>query len=412
MNLAASALTPQRKRLILTILWIAFFTAYLDRTNISIAGPTLMKSLAIPPDRFGYILAAFMAGYALTQIPAGFLADRFGVKPMLVIALSVWSIFTGLTGLATSLTALLVVRFLFGIGEGLESGAHFKALADTFDSRERSSASGIFHSALALGPALVAPVATAIIAGAGWQALFFWFTVPGVLVAILVMRFLPVVTQPATAPVGVGGNPLAAPGSWSAFSAYLLFNVAFWGFLGWMPSYLAQTRHIELKSLGFLASVPYLCGFVGLLAIGFLARGPFYRTRATLVAACYVLAGVGLFVAFRAHDVASSVAGLSLAAFFLYGTFGPFWAIVLDSIPENIRGAFATFVNFGGQIGGFFAPIVVGKIVASTGSYTGGFVFMIVAVLCAAVAISFTRNPVARESKPESLELVSPGPLR
>ena len=391
--LGQAAPTPERKRLVLTLLWIAFFTAYLDRTNISIAGPTLMKNLSIAPDRFGYILSAFTAGYALMQIPGGFLADRFGAKRMLVIALVVWSIFTGMTGLAVSLVTLVVVRFFFGIGEGIENGAHFKALADTFDSRERSSASGIFHTALALGPAFVAPIAAAILLHAGWQALFLWFTIPGIVVALIVARFFPVTGQPGRAPATAAfGDALGQSGSWSAFAAYLLFNVAFWGFLGWMPSYLAATRHIELKTLGFLASVPYLFGFVGLLVLGFLARGPLYRFRPALVACSYLLAGVGLFVAFNAADVPMCIAGLSMAACFLYGTFGPFWAIVLDSVPDRIRGSFSTFVNFGGQIGGFFAPIVVGKIVASTGSYSGGFVFMIVAVVLAAVAISFTRR--------------------
>ena len=389
-----AAIPAARKRLVLSILWIAFFTAYLDRTNISIAGPTLMKSLSLAPDQFGYVLAAFTAGYALMQIPGGFLADRFGAKPMLVIALVIWSAFTGLTGLAASLGALIVVRFFFGIGEGIENGAHFKALADTFGSRERSSASGIFHTALALGPALVAPVAALILARAGWQALFFWFTIPGVVVALIVAAFFPQ-TQRAQAPAGRSkafGTALGQPGALSAFFAYLLFNVAFWGFLGWMPTYLSASRHIELKALGVLASVPYFFGFAGLLALGFLARGPLYDRRPLVVAASYVLAGAGLFVAFRADGVPECIAGLSLAAFFLYGTFGPFWAIVLDSVPENIRGAFSTFVNFGGQIGGFFAPIVVGKIVATTHSYSGGFVFMIVAVVLAAFAISSARR--------------------
>src|ERR1700750_2875284 len=98
----------------LTLLWIEFFTAYLDRTNIAIAGPTLMKTLSIPPQLFGYVLAAFTAGYAVMQIPGGMLADRFGVRRVLVAALLLWSIFTGLTAIATSIAALIVVRFCFG----------------------------------------------------------------------------------------------------------------------------------------------------------------------------------------------------------------------------------------------------------------------------------------------------------
>jgi nitrate/nitrite transporter NarK len=97
----------------------------------------------------------------------------------------------------------------------------------------------------------------------------------------------------------------------------------------------------------------------------------------------YLLAGLGLALAFTAQSVAASVIGLSLGAFFLFGTFGPFWAVSLDLVPANIRGTLSGFVNFGGQIGGFFSPIIVGTIVQNTQSYSGGFIIMIGALVAA-----------------------------
>ena len=387
-----------KQRVVLTLLWIEFFTAYLDRTNISVAGPTLMKSLAISPYLFGYVLAAFTAGYALMQVPGGMLADRFGVRRMLVIALVLWSVFTGLTALATAIAALIAVRFCFGIGEGIESGAHFRALGDTFDSRERSTASGILHSALALGPAIAAPVAAAIIASAGWQALFLWFSVPGLVVAALVWFFFPKSTGTVPSPEipSVRGNPLSrAPRLWSMFAAYLLFNVAFWGLAGWMPSYLSSTRHIELKNLGIAASIPYLFGFVGLLVLGWVARTVLYERRTALVAASYVLAGACLFAAFRADGAATCIAALAAAAFFLYGSFAPFWAIVLDLVPDGSHGALSGFVNLGGQIGGFFAPIAVGALVETTHSFDAGFSLMAAALVLGAIAVLTARHALS-----------------
>jgi sugar phosphate permease len=383
--------TAPQKRLILGLLWTAFFVAYLDRTNIAVAGPTMMKALDMSPQTFGYVLASFTAGYALMQIPGGMFADRFGAKRMLIIALLIWSLFTGLTGLAVSVGMLIAVRFFFGVGEGLENGAHFKAIGDTFTSHERSAASGIFHTALALGPAFVAPIAALTIASAGWQTLFLLFTIPGVLVAALIWGLFPAVTgNPDTdraEDAGDGsatfGSMIARPLAWLPFAAYLLFNVAFWGLLNWMPSYLSAERHIDLKSLGYIASIPYLCGFCGLLILGYLGKGLLYRYRPLLLGASYLLAGLGLFLAFTADNVVSSVAGLSFGAFFLYGGFGPFWAVALDVVPGKLRGTFSGFVNFGGQIGGFFSPIVVGSIVQNTKSYSGGFVFMIGALILA-----------------------------
>jgi sugar phosphate permease len=176
------------------------------------------------------------------------------------------------------------------------------------------------------------------------------------------------------------------------FAAYLCFNVAFWGLAGWMPSYLSSERHIELRSLGVAASVPYLFGFAGLLVLGWVARTLLYERRAQLVAGAYVLAGISLFIAFRAGDVVTCITGLSIAAFFLYGSFAPFWAVSLDLVPEGSHGALSGFVNLGGQVGGFFAPIAVGAFVGATRSYAGGFALMACALIAGACAVLFAQG--------------------
>ncbi|QRF23345.1 MFS transporter [Alicyclobacillus sp. TC] len=135
------------------------FVAYLDRINISIAGPTIQKASHISPVAFGAVLSAFTFGYAILQIPGGILADKIGAKKLLVIALIWWSIFTGMTGMAMSVGFLIVVRVLFGVGEGLENGAQFKLIGDFFPSKQRSAANGLFLISIALGPAIVAPLA-------------------------------------------------------------------------------------------------------------------------------------------------------------------------------------------------------------------------------------------------------------
>lgn len=380
-----------RRQLVLGLIWLMMFVAYFDRINITVAGPAMVKALDLAPSSFGLVLAAFTFGYALMQIPGGVLADRFGSRPLLIFALVFWSVFTGLTGLATSFAALIVVRVLFGLGEGLENGAQFKLIGDYFPSRERSGANAVFLTALSLGPAVAAPLAGWLVVHTGWQHLFFWFTLPGLFMAallfLLLPRGVPATPEPAHAPGGGWGKALRSNTSWLAFIAYLCFNVAFWGFIGWMPSYLNASRHIALAQLGFVASTPYLWGFAGTIVVGWLGSTLFARHRPALVAVSYLLAGASLYVAFSAEGVGQSITGLSCAAFFLYGGFGPFWAIALDLIAADMRGSFSGFVNFGGQIGGFFAPIVVGAIVTATKSFSGGFAFMIGALLLSAVSL-------------------------
>jgi sugar phosphate permease len=397
-----------RKWLMLLLIWLMMFVAYLDRINISVAGPTIMKSLHISHSAFGAVLSAFTLGYAIMQIPGGMLGDKFGARKLLVVALVWWSIFTGVTGLATSVVFLMVTRVLFGIGEGMENGAQFKLIGDFFSSSERSAASGLFLTSIALGPAFVAPVAVWLLKLVGWHALFYWFMVPGFIMAILIYWFIPdqprggvvhTVIPHQKGPRAVWTDVMAHPSIWLSFFAYLFFNVAFWGLLGWMPSYLMDSRHISLSALGFDASLPYVFGFFGLIILGWLGNRRLNRYRASMIAVSYLLAGVSLYIAYSNGSVGASVAGLSGAAFFLYGGFGPLWSVALDLIPDPLRATFSGFVNFGGQIGGFIAPLVIGGMVTATGSYTGGFLFMIGGLVLAAISLFWLQGLWLKTSK-------------
>lgn len=385
-----------KKWVMLLLIWLMMFVAYLDRINISVAGPTIQNALHISPTAFGAVLSAFTFGYAILQIPGGMLADKLGSKKLLVIALIWWTIFTGMTGMAMSLGFLIVVRVLFGVGEGLENGAQFKLIGDFFPSKERSAANGLFLTSIALGPAVVAPLAVWLLKTVGWHSMFYWFIVPGLIMAILIGILIP--KKPENGVIhteirnrkglqATWSDVMAHPTIWLAFFAYMFFNVAFWGFLGWMPSYLSQARHITLSALGMDASLPYWFGFLGLVILGFLGNKLLYRFRASMIAISYLLAGVFLYIAYTAGTVSGSVTGLCVAAFFLYGGFGPIWGVALDLLPDELRGTFTGFVNFGGQIGGFVAPIVVGAIVSATKSYNGGFLFMIGGLVLAAIAL-------------------------
>ncbi len=380
----------------LLLIWLMMFVAYLDRINISVAGPTIQSALHISPTAFGAVLSAFTFGYAILQIPGGILADRFGAKKLLVIALVWWSIFTGMTGMAMSIGFLITARVLFGVGEGLENGAQFKLIGDFFPSHQRSAASGLFLTSIALGPAVVAPLAVWLLKVAGWHAMFYWFIVPGIIMAILIGFLIPhkpaegVVHTEITNRKGLKAtwaDVMAHPTIWLAFFAYLFFNVAFWGLLGWMPSYLSQARHITLSALGMDASLPYWFGFLGLVILGILGNKLLYRFRASMIAVSYLLAGVSLYIAYTTGTVGGSVVGLCAAAFFLYGGFGPIWGVALDLLPDSLRGTFTGFVNFGGQIGGFIAPLIIGGIVSATHSFNDGFLFMIGGVVLAAIAL-------------------------
>ncbi len=384
-----------RKRALLFWIWLMMLVAYMDRVNITLAGPSIIHDLHLSKAQFGGVLSAFTLGYALMQIPGGAMADRVGARGLLVAALCFWSGFTALTGMARSLAGMMATRVAFGVGEGLENGAQFKIIADNFEAKERASASAQFLSALALGPALAVPVTAWLIERIHWRGVFWVFAGIGLAVAVLMAAFMPRGQSSAggaSEVQGQDGEPkiswrdaTRSGASWRLFAAYGLFNIAFWGFISWFPTYLSSERHVQLKSLGWIGSIPYACGFLAMLIVGRVTRlDRLARRRAAITAIAYGVAAGGFFLAYTAHAVPLCIAGLTVAACGLYTGFGPFWGVALDSLPPSARGAASGFINFGGQVGGFTAPYAIGKIVDVTHSFTGGFVFMIAALAMAA----------------------------
>ena len=377
---------------IVAAVWLFQVTNYLDRVAISFAAPSMMKSLSMDPGTFGVVLSSFGLGYFLSQIPGGLLADRFGARRILVIAPLFWALFTGATGLVATLAGLIAMRVCFGLAEGLSNASCYKVIGDNFSSQERARAVSLWATAFAAGPAFAGPVVGVILGAFGWQAVFFLMTIPALIAAIVNYRLiLPDGAVAARASESAPGEPasfrqvLRQPSLWLISFAYFAFNIGYWGYLSWMPSYLALEHHIDVKSIGLLGGIPYVFALLGLLLAGWLGSGVLYRFRPQLLVVAYLCAGVALYVAYTANTLTLSLAGLSVAAFFIYGGLAPFGAILLDLAPERHRAAYSGAVGTAGQLGGFAAPVLIGFLVKSTGTFASGFAFMI-AGLCVAAA--------------------------
>ena len=118
-------------------------------------------------------------GYAIMQIPGGWLADRFGSRKVIVAAVVAWSIFTAMSGLAWSLTSLILIRFLFGIGEG-GYAAGLKAIADYFPKDKRTKAQSTMMSSNAFGAAIAPIICAPLLVAFGWRNVFLFVGVLGI----------------------------------------------------------------------------------------------------------------------------------------------------------------------------------------------------------------------------------------
>lgn len=163
-----------RQRFILIgILFFHSVNTYMDRACIASAADYIIEELRISAEMWGLILGIFAIGYALFQIPSGWIADRFGPRKALTIVVSVWSCFTALTGAARNAVQMLTLRFLFGVGEAGAFPGATQAFFRWLPVKERGLAHGINFSGSRLGAAFSLFLMPVLIAGCSWK-ISFW----------------------------------------------------------------------------------------------------------------------------------------------------------------------------------------------------------------------------------------------
>lgn len=395
-----------RVRIVLA-LWVLSLVNYIDRVAISFAGPTIMSSLHISPAYFGLVLSSFGVGYILSLVPGGLIADRWGTRLVVLVTPLLWALFTGLTGFVTVVGSFVLVRFALGVSEGLFTPSIYKTIGDNFDHKQRSFALAMCMSALALGPALAGPLVGVLIGAFSWQLAFAFLALPAVVAALMGYFLLPPGVQHAAVATSEEKVPLRTllryPSLWLLALSNFATDIAQWGFMGWMPSYLAMERGINLKTHGHIGSIPFMAGAVGLLVGGWLGTSGLSRYRPQLIVAAYFAAAVSLVIAYRADGLVVAVVGLSCATFFMYGALAPKGAVVIGASPPTGRAAYVSVYTVAGQIGGASAPAIIGFLVAETGTFAAGFGFMIAGLLIAAVSILALLPILKAQARPHGI---------
>src|SRR5262249_57011370 len=171
------------------VLILCYLVAWLDRMAIALTLPAMEKDLGLNAQTNGYVISAFFVGYALCQVPGGLLADRFGPRRVILVALAWWSTFTALTGLAWNLQSMIVIRFLFGLGEGVFPAAVWKILSQWFTKKNRATANSFVLSSIAIGPALTPFVLVPLIGAIGWRSAHLCICVLRVECVLLAWRY-------------------------------------------------------------------------------------------------------------------------------------------------------------------------------------------------------------------------------
>jgi len=375
---------------ILLLISLMYLIAYMDRSNISVAQPEIAKQFGLSKTAMGLVLAAFTWAYALGQIPAGWLGDRFGPRKVLAVIMSWWAIAAAMTGAAVGLYSLFSARFLLGLGEAGAFPVASRGMQLWFPRSERGRIQGTTHFFSRFAVAVTPFVAGSIMLAFGWRAIFFIFGSLGIVWAIAFTFFyrnLPEehknVNRAELAqirgldPDGTVRAPhttrqpapwkriFGSPNMWYISLGYSCFFFGTNFYLTWYPTYLREHRNLTLQALGLIGSLPLLAGMLGDVTGGSLSDLVFKRTgnarfaRRIVAAPGFLLAGVFLIPAAMTQNALTSVLLLAVSFFFLEFVIGPAWAVPMD-VGGQFSGTVTGIMNMAGALAASLTAIVYG----------------------------------------------------
>ncbi len=367
---------------LVAMLFVISAIAFLDRTNISVAGVQMRQEYAIDQIHLGWIFSAFLIGYAAFQVPAGWLAARIGPRRLLTFALIWWGVFSVATawvqpGGAHAITLLILVRFGLGIGEAAVYPSGNQFVSRWVPAQERGRANGLIFAGVGAGSGLTPPLISAVIAYSGWRASFYVCAVIGLVAAAVwyavardrpqdhpavnaaerahIEAGLPAVVATAAGPIPWRAI-LTSRAVWGLFLSYFAFGYVIWIFFSWFFIYLTEARGLDLKASALFGMAPFLAMTVGCLAGGVIndavsRRHGLYWGRSGLAMISFALTAVFLLVGSQVDNVPLAVLTLALGGGAIYLSQSSFWSVTAD-IAGRHTGVVSGLMNVGCQLGG------------------------------------------------------------
>jgi len=401
-GLAVKPSAGRSKYVILILLFVGWCLGNMDRMAMSFAVVPIGKEFGLSASLIGLVLSSFFIGYAIMQIPGGWLADRFGSRRVLLIIVFVWSIFTGLTGSAWSLAALLVIRIAFGLSEASFSPSAIKMLSETFPKKEAGRAISILLCSSGLMTIVVPLLAGFMITGMGWRSMFYLIGACGLVLIVLFWVFLkprPLAHDTPTSQASASrpeprtiGELLKMPMIWDIIIVSFGIYTLSWGLNTWIPSYLVRARHLSLMSIGWLQIIPGIAMMVGMYLSGIILdkmKPILYKMVAIVTSALcagllylmYVCPTVPLFIFYQ------TIVYLMLGFLIVFMP-----AFLVKQVPTGVMGSAAGLSTFGSQLAGLVTPLLIGILVdAFHGSFVAAFAYLILFALVSVVCFILLR---------------------
>jgi MFS family permease len=396
------------------LLCLMYFIEYVDRVNLSVAAPEVRTEFHLSNTKLGLALSAFGYCYTAFQIIGGFAGDRYGPRVTLSFCGVLWATGTFLTGLASGLSGVVMARLLVGMGEAGTFPTSARVIASWVPMARRGFAQGFTHSAARLAASLTPPIVVMLLPFVGWRGVFFvlgivsltWVAVwalyfrddprqhAGVVAAELAE--LPAHLPPREGVADIPWLPLLKR-IWPVTLVFFCHAWTLWLYLSWLPSFFADTYHLEHRSMALISSAVFFAGVIG-DTVGGLVTDAIYRRTGDVVKSRRntVILGFGgsllcLVPVLFVHDLSSAAIALGAALFFLETSEAPIWAVPIDVAPDCASFASGIMSTAAG-LAAVVSPAAFGMISDFTGSYRLAFLSSII-LLAGGIGVAFAMRP-------------------
>lgn len=399
-----------KRNLILTMLVILGMVTFLDRINISVAGSSIMHDLNLTPAQWGWVQSAFILSYGLLQIPMGAFGDRHGHRKVLALIVLWWSLFTAMTGMAGGLASLLVIRFMFGVGEAGSSPCSTGVISRWFKKEEVGKAQGYVWAASRFGGALTPFVVIPVMMWVGWREAFYLLGGLGVVWAIVWYAFYrnPKSESEANANEQMNNEQLKASAGvnwkavlsnrqfWTICIMYFFYAFGSWFFFSWFPTFMELGRGFDKSELTYAVAVPFVMSMIGNITGGYLTDK--LTKKYGLKIGRKALGTTSLAISAICMFLAAFIPGKMAVFIFLSLCFGIFdlmlpsaWALCID-LGKKHAGSISGAMNTFGNIGGFCCGILFGYLVQTSGNYNLPLYMISIMLIISAILFAFI-NP-------------------
>jgi MFS family permease len=397
----------QRWLHIIPVSFIMYTIAFIDRTNVSLALPSMSRELHMNPTQAGGVAGIFFWGYVALQIPGGHLAERWSAKRFVSISLVMWGLCSVGCGLVHTWQQLWVMRLLLGVAEGGVWPAVIVLLSHWFPRGERARANAYWMLCLPIAVIVSSPLSGWILGHWNWRVLlmaegalpFIWLAIWWAFIDDYPKQaswISPEERDYLNATLRQEACELDSAKPAPIWKALLrptvlvmvvvnqLQNIGNYGYLFWLPSVLENARKMSHLLVGILSGIPYIVTAMGMVLLS--RHSDRHHERRLHVAfgmawggscmlACILLTGHAPTLGF----VAISPVGAGS-----YGILGPFWASPTETLPRSVSGSSMGLVNALGNLGGYFGPLAVGFVYHRTGDFRYAFAVLSLALLVGA----------------------------